>query len=631
MAIDDVRSGRHLGVCLQVNDAFEKLFGYSIRETYQLRNWFRLAFPDVAYRKKIIRGWLQDIRWARRNGGVMPVSVDRVLAKNGREIVVEVGGVILGDYLLTTFVDLTDKKKIEEELVESEARFRTIFENMPTPAAHVDDGRKNYGQNTVFLMNQAVHRVFGYKKSQLPNVEAWMKLAYPDPTYRKTMHDRFFGQVARLKNVGDIMPPMEFRMRCADGSDKVMLWTGCKMPRGFFAISTDLTDVRHAQKQLAESEAKFRQFFEHLPMPAVHVEFGKTHEKNRFLAMNRAFTETFGYTDSDLRTLGDWLERAYPDPIYRKEANKIWFRAVEHSMKTGEFIPAHEYQMRCKDGREIIFATTGVVFGQSMLVVGLDRTDLRKAERHVKLMAQQEAEKLQQKLQTSVIASAVAHEVNQPLSEILIKSQLILQQADAVAQFPKDLRTNLEGLVLDAKRVETTIERMRALLRNVPTQKTPLDLRDVVDSSVLYLKRLLKDEGIRLELRLPYKPVVISGDASQLQLAVSNLLRNAVEAIVESQAKTRRVRVKIGTHKAHAEIKVADSGPGLSSAIRDQVFSPLASTRIKGAGLGLYLVKTTVVNHGGEVGVKVSDLGGAEFFMRLPIGQGTQKLRKDLP
>ncbi len=498
MAIDDVRSGRHLGVCLQVNDAFEKLFGYSIRETHQLRNWFRLAFPDVAYRKKIIRGWLQDIRWARRNGGVMPVSVDRVLAKNGREIVVEVGGVILGDYLLTTFVDLTDKKKIEEELVESEDRFRTIFENMPTPAAHVDYGRKNYGQNTVFLMNQAVHRVFGYKKSQLPNVEAWMKLAYPDPTYRKTMHDRFFGQVAKLKNVGDIMPPMEFRMRCADGSDKVMLWTGCKMPRGFFAMSTDLTDLRKA-------EAKLHQ------------------------------------------------------------------------------------------------------------------------------MVQGEAERLQQKLQTSVIASAVAHEVNQPLSEILIKSQLILQQADAVAQLPKDLRTNLESLVKDAKRVETTIERMRALLRNVPTQKTPLDLRDVVDSSVLYLKRLLKDEGIRLELRLPYKPVVISGDASQLQLAVSNLLRNAVEAIVESQAKTRRVRVKIGTHKAHAEIKVADSGPGLSPAIRDQIFLPLASTRIKGAGLGLYLVKTTVVNHGGEVGVKVSDLGGAEFFLRLPVENETQKRKKGVP
>jgi len=489
MVIDDVHQGSDLGFCLQVNDAFKKLFGYSFRETHRLSNWFRLAFPDVAYRKKIIREWLRDIRWARKNEGVMPVSEDRIRAKNGRELIVEVGGVILGDYLLTTFVDLTEKKKIEDELKESEERFRTIFENMPTPAAHVDYGRKDYGQNTVFLMNQAVHRVFGYKKSQLPNVEAWMKLAYPDPAYRKTMHDRFFGQVARLKKVGDIMPPMEFRMRCADGSDKVMLWTGCKMPRGFFAMSTDLTDLRKA-------EAKLHQ------------------------------------------------------------------------------------------------------------------------------MVQDESERLQQKLQTSVVASAVAHEVNQPLSEILIKSQLILQQADNVTQFPRELRVSLESLVDDARRVEMTIERMRALLRNVPIQKTRLDLRNVIDSSALYLKRPLKDGGIRMEIRMPATPVVLEGDASQLQLAVSNLLRNALEAIVENPAKKRRIRVRLGFLGTHVEIKVADSGPGVNPAIREQIFSPLASTRMKGAGLGLYLVKTTVLNHGGEGSVKNSDLGGAEFCIRLPVGNG---------
>jgi len=234
-------------------------------------------------------------------------------------------------------------------------------------------------------------------------------------------------------------------------------------------------------------------------------------------------------------------------------------------------------------------------------------------------MAQEETQRLQQKLQTSVVASAVAHEVNQPLSEILMKSQLALEQGKAAPEFSAEVRSILEGIVGDAQRVEKTIEKMRALLRNVPIQKIPLDLRDVVDSSLLYLRRNLKEAGIGLEVLMPARPVTIPGDASQLQLAVSNLLRNAVEAIEESDAKVRRIKVQLGVNGASAELRVADSGPGLDPAIRDQIFSPLTSTRTKGSGLGLYLVKTTVLNHDGEVRVKSSAWGGAEVWVRIPL------------
>ena len=628
MVIDDIHQSRRLGVCLEVNEAFEKLFGYTLKETRNLNHWFRRAFPEPKYRKKIIQEWLRDIRWARRNGGVMPVVEDRVRTKDGRELVVEVGGVILGDCLLTTFVDRTKRIKAEQQLAQSEAMFRMIFEKMPTPAAHVDFGEKDYGKNPVFFMNQAVHRVFGYGRKELPNVEAWMKKAYPDPNYRKEMHDKFFGQVARLRNVGDIMAPMEFRMRCKDGSEKQMLWTGFKMPRGFFALSTDLTEMRRAQKELDQSEKKFRQFFEQLPLPAVHVQFGKAHEKNRFLGMNRAFQEKFGYSAKELRTLGDWLKRAYPDPKYRREANEIWFRAVAESVKTGDFIQPHDYRMRRKDGKELIVATTGVLLEKSMLVVGLDRTDLRAAEANIKKMAREGAERLQQKLQTSVVASAVAHEVNQPLSEILIKSQLALQQAESHPQLSEGLKNTLRSLVQDSQRVERTIERMRALLRNVPIQRVPLDLREVVDSSLLYLRRPLEDAGIAVEARVPSRTVRIYGDSSQLQLAVSNLVRNAKEAIEESRAVLRKIRIQLSANSTHAEISVMDSGPGLAAELRNEVFALLTSHRPKGTGLGLYLVRTTVVNHGGEIRLEESPLGGAHFKIRIPLEKEEGKKTK---
>jgi signal transduction histidine kinase len=226
---------------------------------------------------------------------------------------------------------------------------------------------------------------------------------------------------------------------------------------------------------------------------------------------------------------------------------------------------------------------------------------------------------LQQKLQTSVVASAVAHEVNQPLSEILIKSQLALQQAESYPQLPSSLRGTLRSMVEDSRRVSRTIEKMRALLRNVPTQQISTDLRECIESSILYLKRVMAEGKIQLQYNHPKKSVRILGDNSQLQLAVTNLLRNATETIQESGCRDRKISVQLVTNRTHAEIIVGDSGPGLAPHLRQQIFSVLTSNRPKGTGLGLYLVRTTVVNHGGEVSVGDSPLGGAEFRVCIPL------------
>jgi len=218
-----------------------------------------------------------------------------------------------------------------------------------------------------------------------------------------------------------------------------------------------------------------------------------------------------------------------------------------------------------------------------------------------------------------VVASAVAHEVNQPLSEILMKSQLALHQAESYPQLPDSLRGTLRSLVEDSKRVGRTIERMRALLRNVPTQLISTDLRECVDSSMLYLKRCIAENKIQLQSNLPKKPVRVLGDGSQLQLAVTNLLRNATETIQENECQNRKIHIQLVANRTHAEITVGDSGPGLAPHLRQQIFSVLTSNRPKGTGLGLYLVRTTVVNHGGEVSVGDSPLGGAEFRVRIPL------------
>ena len=108
----------------------------------------------------------------------------------------------------------------------------------------------------------------------------------------------------------------------------------------------------------------------------------------------------------------------------------------------------------------------------------------------------------------------------------------------------------------------------------------------------------------------------IEGDDAQLQLAVVNLLRNAVEAITESGADTKEIRVALDVRGKEAELVIGDSGPGWTGAELEKL--PLATTKKEGTGIGLYVVRTAVQNHGGTIEFGKSPLGGAEVRLRFP-------------
>jgi signal transduction histidine kinase len=226
---------------------------------------------------------------------------------------------------------------------------------------------------------------------------------------------------------------------------------------------------------------------------------------------------------------------------------------------------------------------------------------------------------LEQKLKTSLTASAVAHEINQPLSRLLLKCQLEADRGDDHSEF-------IDAVVTDAERVVTTIEKMKVLLRNVETSHEPIDLGQVVTSALLQVKRLLVNHGITVHRTGPMSGCIVRGDDVQLQFAITNLLRNAAEAIAAANSGTREIEIAIrdpgggrpGEPEAAVEIIVGDSGPGWPGGSIDEAL--LASRKPEGTGIGLFVVKTAVANHQGVVSVGRSSLGGAEFRIVLPRG-----------
>ena len=264
------------------------------------------------------------------------------------------------------------------------------------------------------------------------------------------------------------------------------------------------------------------------------------------------------------------------------------------------------------------------------LVDGYNRLTSELREREASLAEARERERfrdaqtlalLKDKLRSSLQAAAVAHEINQPLSVLLLNSQLLIKQADNVdlSALPSGWRQQLEGIRHEADRVVLTIEKMRALLRNVQTEHQRLNLREICQSALLYARSGGSSARVAIDstaLENEDSPAWIEGDAVQIQIAIVNLLRNAAEALLEAQTSRPWIGLSLRAEADQWCLEVADNGPGLPQSLLDQL--PLQTSKASGSGLGLFVVQTTMENHHGQLDVAVSAEGGALLRLRFP-------------
>lgn len=226
-------------------------------------------------------------------------------------------------------------------------------------------------------------------------------------------------------------------------------------------------------------------------------------------------------------------------------------------------------------------------------------------------------EELQRKLRTSLAAAAIAHEIKKPLSLLLLHSELAQQQLDGAGTYPGPLAELIPSIRREARTVVTTIERMSALLRSMPTESVRLDLGSVVRSALLYQRPRLEGRGIRLDTAGIEGIWPVWGDGGQLQIALNNLIDNAIEALAGTSSPGSRLRVSLERVKQDVQLTVEDDGPGFAALAPEDVL--LRSTKCDGTGLGLYVAEQMAGLHGGRLELGRSSLGGAAVRLRLPL------------
>jgi len=259
------------------------------------------------------------------------------------------------------------------------------------------------------------------------------------------------------------------------------------------------------------------------------------------------------------------------------------------------------------------------------LVSGADCTERQRREENA-AMAQERLTRVARLASMGEMASGVAHELNQPLTAITtyaracerylaMKEPNLPEIVDAVREI------SAEGL-----RAGKIIDRLRQLVRNdEPSDPVPLDMNTVIED---LRPRLAADARVfeaQLEVRLGAAPARIRGDAAQIQQVILNLVRNALEALVDQSPANRAVNISTAiTRDGELELRVADNGPGFSPEIISRLFHPFATTKRTGTGLGLAMCRTIVQAHGGTIGISPATQGGAAVFVRFRVVEGDQ-------
>ena len=219
------------------------------------------------------------------------------------------------------------------------------------------------------------------------------------------------------------------------------------------------------------------------------------------------------------------------------------------------------------------------------------------------------------------LATSVAHELNQPLSAIAANSQAARRFLAADRPNTQEAIDALTDITSDAKRAGNVIRRMRDLLIKRQLQREPVDVNEAVSNVAGLLHSDAVSRQVTVTLDLADELPTTSGDRTQLEQVILNLMVNAFEAMTSSEIDRRElvVRTFIGD-AGSAEITVSDTGPGFHPGRPDNVFEPFVTTKANGLGMGLPISRSIIDAHGGRLEAVHNPDGGATLHITLPAG-----------
>ncbi len=504
--------------------------------------------------------------------------------------------------------DITARKKREEELRESEARFRAIFDLNIVPLLYW------HADGLVADANDAYLRLVGYSREELNAGQVYWDRMTP-------VEERHLDQVAleELKNGRQFVTPFE-KHYCRKDGTLVPVLIGAAVFPGFYdrgvAFAVDLSAQKRLELELREEKALNAAIIASLSGHVAVVD-----RAGRIIAANESW---------------------------------IWFAAEGAGAREkvdigGDYLEVCGKALRCSDdtGAKVIAGIRSVLVGGKpeflmqcqcesaplqwfeVRVERLRRPEGGAVISHIevtnRVRAEMEAETHRRELAhvarvtlMGELTASIAHELNQPLTAILSNAQAgqrILSKKKSRFPIVRDI---LSDIADDGRRAGEVIHRLRSLLEKGEPQKQSLDVNVLVEQTLrlIHSEMIIRRIAVEKHLDMAIPPVL--GDRIQLQQVLLNLIVNAAEAMAECVPTDRKVVLKTFATEDRVGIRVRDFGTGLDPKYRELIFEPFFTTKDHGMGVGLWINRAIVESHLGELLAANNDDKGCTFDVMLP-------------
>ena len=370
-------------------------------------------------------------------------------------------------------------------------------------------------------------------------------------------------------------------------------------------------DRQTAEAALRTSEERWRNLFENAP-----VGIALTGSNGRYTAANPAFQRLTGYPEAE-------LQRLAPGDITHEE-DRADTEALVAAWLTGADSPQHvEKRYRRKDGGVVWADVSGFlvapVAGSTpvLAAVVVDITDRKRAGDDLREV-QAELAHVARVTTMGEMAASIAHEVNQPLSGVVINGNACLRWMAGDSPNMGEARDAVQRIIRDGKRASEVIARIRNLSKKSSADKEPLDLNETIAEVVAFAQGELRRTRVTLRTDLARDLPRVMGDRVQLQQVVLNLVLNGLEAMGAVADRPRELAIETKREDAeHACVAVRDVGVGLDPANISRLFDAFYTTKGGGMGMGLSISRSIIENHGGRLWAVPNQGPGATFLFTV--------------
>ena len=341
-------------------------------------------------------------------------------------------------------------------------------------------------------------------------------------------------------------------------------------------------------------------------------------KKGRIVMFNRACEETTGYRFDDVKGKYVWdlfLVQEEIEPVTQLIRN----------LQAGMFPSRYENYWLTKDGEKRMIVWTNTVLlndageVKNVISTGIDITEKRKIEEKEKQRVLELAHV--SRLSTmGGMATQIAHELNQPLSAITTYSDACLYMLKSLSEENLDLVTALRGIKHQAQRSGDIIRGLRNFVSKGELQTSTTEINALVHSVINLTMSELRKNNVDVNFSFDETLPLIFTEKILIEQVILNLVRNAIDAITEANSVTREVHIHTLLNKENMiEVRITDTGPGLSSDQIETIFNAFVTTKPQGIGMGLPISRTIIEAHGGKLVVESERKNGASFIFTLPL------------